>query len=64
MNLTQAEVAEKANIQRAYYTMIEKGSRTPSVVVAKQIAKTLGFQWTIFFENQCNEMKHNNGMGM
>lgn len=58
LNLTQEEVAKMAKIQRAYYTMIEKGKRNPSVIVAKQIADILGFEWTIFFENQCNETKH------
>ncbi|UAT29969.1 helix-turn-helix transcriptional regulator [Bacillus badius] len=55
--LTHSEVAQKANIERSYYTMIEQGNRNPSVTVAKAIAKAIGFDWTIFFENQCNETK-------
>ncbi|RJS60152.1 helix-turn-helix transcriptional regulator [Bacillus sp. PK3_68] len=58
---THNDVAEESNVKRAYYTMIESGSRNPSVNVAKRIAKTLGFEWTIFFENKCNEMKHKSG---
>lgn len=58
-NMTQNEVAAKAGIERAYYTMIEQGSRSPSVPVAKDIADTLGFDWTIFFDNIGNEPKHN-----
>lgn len=50
LGLTHEEVANKSKIQRAYYTMIENGSRTPSVEVAKRIGKTLNFNWTIFFE--------------
>lgn len=46
--LTQYEVAKKAKIERSYYTMIELGSRTPSVYVAKKIGKAIGFNWTIF----------------
>lgn len=56
-NMTQNEVAHKAGIERAYYTMIEQGNRSPSVKVAKDIAEALGFDWTIFFENKCNETK-------
>lgn len=57
-NMTQNEVAAKAGIERAYYTMIEQGNRSPSVSVAKDIADTLGFDWTIFFENDGNDVKH------
>ncbi|MCM3316149.1 helix-turn-helix transcriptional regulator [Rummeliibacillus stabekisii] len=56
--MTQQRVSERANIERSYYTMIEQGKRTPSVKVAKDIAEVLGFDWTIFFETKCNEMKH------
>lgn len=54
-HLTQQEVADQAGVQRAYYTMVESGARTPSVAFAKSIGKTLGFNWTIFFDNQSNE---------
>lgn len=37
--------------------MIERGKRNPSVKVAKSIAETLKFDWTIFFNEKCNEMK-------
>lgn len=55
--LTQQNVADRSEIERSYYTMIEKGNRTPSVQVAKTIALVIGFDWTIFFESECNEMK-------
>ncbi|OXS69872.1 helix-turn-helix transcriptional regulator [Priestia filamentosa] len=54
-DLTQSKVAEKANIERAYYTMIELGARKPSVTVAKSIARVLNFNWTLFFEEKSNE---------
>lgn len=57
---TQEEVAYRSKVQRSYYTMIESGNRRPSVVVAKSIAKTLNFQWTIFFEEESNETLQNN----
>ncbi|GMQ74325.1 helix-turn-helix transcriptional regulator [Tetragenococcus halophilus] len=54
-DLTQKQVAERSGVQRSYYTMIENDSRTPSVKVAKRIGSALGFDWTIFFEEQSNE---------
>lgn len=49
-NLTQQAVAESSGIQRSYYTMIENGTRQPSVSVAKRIAITLAFDWTLFYQ--------------
>ncbi|USK56355.1 helix-turn-helix transcriptional regulator [Cytobacillus solani] len=51
LDLTHEEVAIQSGIQRAYYTMIENGTRNPSVDVAKKIAGVIGFNWIIFFEN-------------
>ena len=56
-SLTQQSVADRSNIERAYYTMIEAGDRNPSVHVAKAIALVIGFDWTIFFDTECNEVK-------
>ncbi|MDA1477307.1 helix-turn-helix transcriptional regulator [Bacillus sp. CLL-7-23] len=56
--LIQQEVADASKIERAYYTMIENGCRKPSVLVAKRIGKTLDFDWTLFFEDERNDMKH------
>jgi putative transcriptional regulator len=55
---TQQDVAQRTKIERSYYTMIENGDRNPSVNVAKQLATAIGFDWTLFFEHQCNETKH------
>lgn len=52
LGLTQEEVASRADIKRAYYTMIESGTRNPSVKVAKMIADEMNFSWTIFFGNE------------
>ena len=57
--LTQQEVASSGDFARTYYTMVEQGKRKPSVDIAKSIAKVLDFKWTIFFEDECNELKHN-----
>lgn len=52
LNLTQAEVAKFAGISRSAYSNIETGNRDPSVYVAKKIGKCLGFDWTLFYENE------------
>ena len=54
--LTQEDVAKRAGISRTTYAMIETGNRNPSVPVAQRIAITLGFDWTLFFENKVHEM--------
>lgn len=57
-NLTQGEVAKRANIARTTYSSIEQGRRGPSVKVAMQIAEALGFSWTVFFENKRRVSTH------
>ena len=52
LQLTQAEVAEKAGVLRAYYGMIEIGIRRPSPEVAKKIAGAMGFDWTRFYDEE------------
>jgi DNA-binding XRE family transcriptional regulator len=41
LNLTQDQVAEEANISRAYYVNIEAGRKDPSIKVAKRIADVM-----------------------
>ena len=53
--MTQQDVADKAGINRSFYTQIEIGTRTPSVDTAKRIAAVLEFDWTIFFEHNSGE---------
>ncbi|GMA99992.1 helix-turn-helix transcriptional regulator [Pelosinus sp. IPA-1] len=55
--VTHQEVADKANIKRAYYTQIELGLRNPSPKVAKRIALTLDFDWELFFAEKCSEKR-------
>lgn len=49
--LTQEETANLSGISRSYYTHIEKGNKTPTVNVAKDIGKTLNFPWILFYED-------------
>ena len=50
--LTHQQTADKISISRQYYGMIENGERDPSVSIAKKLGALLGFDWTIFFENE------------
>lgn len=52
--LKHEEVADQSAISRPYYTLIEQGSKTPSVDVAKAIAKVLNVSWTNFFNEECS----------
>ncbi|WP_141432449.1 helix-turn-helix domain-containing protein [Bacillus sp. 03113] len=58
--LTHEEVANKCNISRSFYTHVENGTKTPSVDVAKKIAKILDLKWTIFFEDESSSKEHIN----
>jgi putative transcriptional regulator len=49
---TQKEIADKVNISRQYYGMIENGNRNPSVKIAQKIASELEFKWSIFFDTE------------
>jgi len=40
--LKQEQVATAAGIERAYYSMLETGKRTPSIKTAKALANVLG----------------------
>lgn len=57
LKLTQQQVAERAGMNRAYYTMIETGIRRPSPEVAMRIGKALDFDWTRFYEPEKEAIK-------
>ena len=50
---TQTQIAEAVGISQQMYSAIELGERRPSVEVAKKIAAVMGFNWTRFFEDEC-----------
>ena len=56
-SLTHQQVADGVGINRVYVTQIENGVRRPSVKVAKRYAKFLGFDWRLFFEDDCSESR-------
>jgi len=45
-NLSQEKLAEMANLDRTYISMIERGKRKPTLDVAKSIADALGHRLT------------------
>ena len=50
-NLTQLQVANKLNIERSYYTKIERGQRTPSLDIALKIKEILNYDDDDIFKN-------------
>ena len=53
--LTQQQLAELVGVDRTLISKIESGAATPSVTTAKKIAAVLGFHWTKFFEDECED---------
>jgi len=51
-NLTQEQLAKAVGISRTMITEIENGNANPSVEVAKKIAAVLGFDWTLFYQDE------------
>jgi putative transcriptional regulator len=50
--LTQLDVASRVDISRAYYAQLELRQRNPSIRVARNIARLLGFNWVLFYEEE------------
>lgn len=46
------EVEDQVDITGSYYTIIEAGSRNPSVKVAKRLGVLFGVEWSSFFEGE------------
>nr|WP_220132309.1 helix-turn-helix transcriptional regulator [Listeria rustica] len=53
--LTQELAAKECGIARTTYAMYEQGERTPSPSNAKLIGAAMGFNWTLFFEEEIHE---------
>lgn len=63
LNLTQEEVAKRAEIERSTYTKIENGGSL-SVNAAKRIGLVLEVPWMRFFEEECESgsQKHSESL--
>ena len=51
-NYTQESLARAIGKTRTLITNIESGTSKPSVETAKEIARVLGINWTLFFEDE------------
>lgn len=51
---SQQAIAARCGISQNFYSWIERGERNPSVEVAKKIASALGFDWTLFYEDEAD----------
>jgi len=49
--MTQQEIADLVGLDRTTITKIENGA-TPSIDTAKRIAAVLGFNWTLFYQDE------------
>jgi len=49
--MTQQELADLVGLDRTTITKIENGA-TPSIDTAKRIAAVLGFNWTLFYQDE------------
>ena len=50
-NITQKELAKRAQLSEAYISQILKGKRTPTITVAKRIAEVLDRPVSYFLDN-------------
>lgn len=55
LGLNQSDVAKLVGCSNQYYNMVENGKRKPSVTTAKEIARVLKVDWTIFFKDEINQ---------
>ena len=59
LKLTQAQLADKTNINRAMISRIENSEYTPSIDQLQAIAEVLGFEVVDLFEEEISENKKN-----
>lgn len=53
-SLSQKELSDLTGIDRSCISMFETGSRLPIPKDAMKIARTLGFNWTRFYDDPIN----------
>jgi putative transcriptional regulator len=57
---TQKEVAVNCDISRSFYADIERGARNPKPTTAKELGAFLGFDWTLFYEQNGRKTRQQN----
>ncbi len=53
--ISQAKLAERMGVDRAYVSGLEKGERNPTVVTVWHLSKALGVKMRAFFEERDNK---------
>ncbi|MFZ0150948.1 MAG: helix-turn-helix transcriptional regulator [Xanthobacteraceae bacterium] len=56
--LSQAALAERMGVDRAYVSGLELGQRNPTVVTLWHIAEALGVKLSHFFEEESRARRH------
>lgn len=51
--ITQTELANKVGVTRQAISLFELKVNKPSVAIAKKIGEVLHFDWTQFYEDNC-----------
>ncbi|GED14815.1 helix-turn-helix transcriptional regulator [Aneurinibacillus migulanus] len=59
LEISTSELAKKVKVSRGHIAHIIGGTRTPSVPLAKKIAKVLKVEWTLFFNEKCVKKQQN-----
>lgn len=54
-DMTQEELADKVELKRSTISSIEAGINKPSISTAKKLGNELGFDWTLFYEDEDEE---------
>ena len=54
-HFTQSCLAQIVHISQNSYCNIENGKRRPSPEVAQRIASVLGFDWTLFYQDELSK---------
>lgn len=63
MNLTQEELAEKANLHPSYIGQIERGTKKISILTLSKISKALNINISILLNEKEAKLKHHTKKG-
>ncbi|MCC8948221.1 helix-turn-helix transcriptional regulator [Bradyrhizobium sp. Arg62] len=55
--ISQAKLAERMGVDRAYISGLEKGERNPTVVTVWHLSKALGVAMREFFDDKSRKVK-------
>lgn len=55
VGLSQRELAERVSVERTYLTQVESGTKTPGIVLIKNVAKELNVPIALLFVDDDDE---------